>query len=143
MMCVDYPTTLPQAVDRLLVELTDEQKEEIRSTPPQDLGRFHHSVGQYIRNEFGLWAGNDELLGESGNDRVDGQDGDDDLFGGKGNDRVVGGAGADELFGAAENDTVLARDNRRDVVECGRGTDTVFFDRGTDKIQGDCERRNP
>lgn len=59
---MDHPTTLPEAVDRLLELLTDEQKERVRSTPPSELWRLHHRLGQYIRNEFGLWAGNDELM---------------------------------------------------------------------------------
>ena len=58
----NYPTTLPQAVDRLMSLLRDDLKEELRSTPPQDLWRYHHSVGLHIRNEFGLWADNDELM---------------------------------------------------------------------------------
>ena len=58
----NHPTTLPQAVDRLLEELNDDLKEEIRSMPPSEPWRYHHTVGHYVRNEFGLWAGNDALL---------------------------------------------------------------------------------
>jgi len=36
-----WPSTLPQAVDRLLAELSDDLKEEIRSTPPHELCRYH------------------------------------------------------------------------------------------------------
>ena len=59
---MDYPSSVSEAVDRLLAELTDDLKEEIRSTPPHELWRYHHSLGLHIRNEFGLWWGNDELL---------------------------------------------------------------------------------
>ena len=59
---MDYPATLPEAVDRLLAMMTDDQKRQVRSTAPADLWRFHYSLGQYIDNEFGLCAGNDELM---------------------------------------------------------------------------------
>ena len=59
---MDYPTTIFQAVNRLLSALTDVQKEGLRSTSPQDLWRYHYSLGRYICNELGLCAGNDELV---------------------------------------------------------------------------------
>jgi hypothetical protein len=27
-----------------------------------ELINLHHSLGEYIRNEFGLWSGNDDLM---------------------------------------------------------------------------------
>ena len=47
------------------------------------------------------------------------------------------------MHAGPKNDTILARDGHRDVVECGRDTDTVYFDEELDQIQGDCENLNP
>ena len=57
-----WPKTVDEAVDRLLSGLSDEDKAVLRETPKEELGRFHHGLGTYIRNEFGLWAGNKELI---------------------------------------------------------------------------------
>jgi Ca2+-binding RTX toxin-like protein len=82
-------------------------------------------------------AGNDRLIGGAGNDRLYGSGGRDTLEGGRGRDRLVGGKGRDALKGGAGNDTLVAKDGARDVVDCGKGRDTVRADR-RDRLRG-CE----
>ena len=55
-----------QAVDMILERLSREDRERVKGTPREDLGRFHHGWGTGIRNEFGLWRGNDALLADCG-----------------------------------------------------------------------------
>jgi hypothetical protein len=61
------PKTLTEAVDRLLLILTDDEKSEIASTPKADLiPDYHFSLGLSIRNAYQLHDGNPELLASCG-----------------------------------------------------------------------------
>lgn len=80
-------------------------------------------------------AGNDVLIGTSGNDFVFGGAGDDRLFllagddignGGTGNDMVAGDAGRDLLIGGLGNDELIG----------GKGADALSGDDGTDDLYG-------
>ena len=62
----DWPTTVDEAVDRILAKLTDAQKDEVRTTPEADLDLLHFWLGTAIRNECGLWDGNTALLAACG-----------------------------------------------------------------------------
>lgn len=62
----EWPKTLDEAVARLLSVLSEESKQVVRETSEADLIRFHFSWGQGIRNDFGLWRGNRELLASCG-----------------------------------------------------------------------------
>lgn len=42
--------------------LSDDDKQLIKSTPEKDLVNFHFGLGAGIRNDFGLWGQNKELL---------------------------------------------------------------------------------
>lgn len=46
--------------------MSEEDKETLKNTPEEDLTLFHHGLGTDIRNEFGLWANNRELLKSCG-----------------------------------------------------------------------------
>jgi hypothetical protein len=48
------PETVAEAVDRLLLVLSDDQKVEIAATPEDDLVNLHFGLGREIRNAFGL-----------------------------------------------------------------------------------------
>jgi hypothetical protein len=61
-----WPRSVDQAVDLLLAELSTESKQKLRSTPRDELIMYHHGFGTGIRNDFGLWANNDELLRDCG-----------------------------------------------------------------------------
>jgi len=67
-----YPKTLEEAVKIHLLTMTAEEKEMVRNTPEDDLIILHFSWGLNIRNEFGLWEGNDELIKSCGELKPDG-----------------------------------------------------------------------
>ncbi|HEY7326615.1 MAG TPA: DUF6794 domain-containing protein [Gemmataceae bacterium] len=58
----EWPRTVEAAVARMLSALTAEQRELVRETAFPDLIRFHDNLGRWIRNQFGLWRGNKELM---------------------------------------------------------------------------------
>lgn len=84
-------------------------------------------------------AGNDRIWGGKGNDTVKGGPGNDRLSGGPGNDLLVGGPGRDHINGGPGNDRILARDHRRDVINCGPGRHDVAIVDPIDKVRG-CEK---
>lgn len=57
-----YPRTLQEAVDALISKMTEEDKEYIRGLAREDLVELHSGPGLDVRNKFGLWKGNYELL---------------------------------------------------------------------------------
>ena len=57
-----WPKTVDEAVQILLTKLSEKAKETLKNTPPEDLIKFHYSLGMYIRNQFGLWTGNEALV---------------------------------------------------------------------------------
>ena len=66
---IEHPKMVSEAVDRLLVILTDEEKEQIKALPEKDLFLLHFSLGKHIRKAFGLNSKNTALLGyQSAND---------------------------------------------------------------------------
>jgi hypothetical protein len=56
-----FPTTLSETVAILTAELPERQRTVIAGTVDKDLVRFHHGLGTYIRNRFGLWGPNPAL----------------------------------------------------------------------------------
>ncbi|KPK50055.1 MAG: hypothetical protein AMK72_03110 [Planctomycetes bacterium SM23_25] len=58
----NWPRSYEEAVSRLVSELTDEDKTLLRALPKDDLIGFHMGWGMGIRNGFGLWQGNRDLL---------------------------------------------------------------------------------
>jgi hypothetical protein len=68
------------------------------------------------------------VYGGDGDDRITGSDGPNLLDGGAGDDVLDGRGGEDDLFGAGGADRVLARDGRRDVLDCGPGDDVAIVD---------------
>ena len=61
-----WPRTVGAAVDTILAHLDEKSKATVRSTAEGDLIRFHHGWGTGIRNAFGLWQGNADLLSSCG-----------------------------------------------------------------------------
>ncbi|MDK8264857.1 calcium-binding protein [Pseudomonas oryzihabitans] len=86
----------------------------------------------------------DNLDGGDGDDRVLGNAGDDSLNGGNGNDYLDGGDGADVVYGGAGNDTLIAGSgNNRlyggdgsDYLISGVGVNILDGGAGNDVIQG-------
>ena len=67
-----YPTTIEEAISLLLSTLNADLIEELRKTQEGALHSHHFSLGTIIRNECGLWSGdNSELLKDCGCDHPD------------------------------------------------------------------------
>jgi hypothetical protein len=62
----EWPKTLEEAADLILSRLRDKDKTVLRNTKKDDLIMYHHGWGMGIRNEFGLWQGNQALLKSCG-----------------------------------------------------------------------------
>ena len=63
----DWPRTLDEAVVRVIGNLDEKSKAELRKLKKSDLTVLHlMNIGLWIRNEFGLWKGNDELTKSCG-----------------------------------------------------------------------------
>jgi len=80
-------------------------------------------------------AGNDEIEGGQGADRIDGGAGDDELEGGDVADWIDGGDGDDELDGG-RGDDVLIGGKGDDRVKDGKGDDLLVRGPGCDRLDG-------
>jgi len=63
---VAWPTTVKDAAERVAEQLDADSKERLQSTKKEDLISYHFGLGTGIRNDFGLWRGNGELLKSCG-----------------------------------------------------------------------------
>jgi len=61
-----YPKTVEESVNLLLSTMSHENIEKLKNTPEENLILQHHALGTHIRNEFGLWKGNQGLLNSCG-----------------------------------------------------------------------------
>jgi len=59
---LDVPKTVSQAVERLMTIMEPEMKAEVAELAEKDLVNLHYGLGSDIRNGFGLWNDNQELL---------------------------------------------------------------------------------
>jgi len=59
-----WPRTVDEAATRILADMKGADKTRVRETKREDLIFFHHGWGTGIRNEFGLWKGNTNLLAD-------------------------------------------------------------------------------
>jgi Ca2+-binding RTX toxin-like protein len=105
------------------------------------------NAGELIGN-----GGDDDLNGADGPEKLDGGPGNDHLDGGFGDDTIVGGPGQDKISGDLAagdcgplwckypygNDIIYAQDGESDSILCGFGTDTVYAD-AADVVDKDCE----
>ncbi len=64
------PKSLKEAVETLKILLTQEELDQIASKTEAELLLYHFSLGMFIRNGFGLWGGNRELLRDCGSTRM-------------------------------------------------------------------------
>ena len=101
-------------------------------------------TGDTIDNKlFGLnggdilkgFSGDDDLFGGGGVDTLFGNSGADFLDGGNGNDEILGGSGADVLLGQSGKD-LLKGGSGRDSLVGGSGDDELFGNSGNDNVQG-------
>ena len=56
------PKTVDQAVERIISELSFKDKSTIANMAEIELSMLHKTTGEYIRNAFGLWSGNKDLM---------------------------------------------------------------------------------
>lgn len=109
--------------------------------PPMDAPR--RIVGNSGDEELEGGSGGDVIRGRGGRDEIDGEAGDDRLFGGRGRDEIDGGAGDDRIFGGRGRDELdgesgadrLNGGGGRDEMEGGLGDDVFVFSRGFDTIE--------
>jgi len=94
--------------------------------------------GNATRNEIRALRGADYIAGKPRADELYGNRGQDEVRAGNGRDRVFGGRGKDQLHGGGGNDTMNSRDDYKDNVNCGLGTDTAYVDK-RDQVNDDCE----
>ncbi|GIT89378.1 calcium-binding protein [Roseobacter sp. OBYS 0001] len=80
-------------------------------------------------------GGNDELIGGLGSDILNGGDGNDEIDGGDGNDIMYGGTGNDDMDGGAGDDLLIGNDGN-DVMQGGLGNDMFRGGTGVDNIDG-------
>ncbi|MFH7327163.1 DUF6794 domain-containing protein [Desulfurivibrio sp. C05AmB] len=62
----EWPETVEQAVNKLLDLLHKDETDKIAAMPMAELFLLHFGLGQWIRNEFGLWSENTALLESTG-----------------------------------------------------------------------------
>jgi hypothetical protein len=58
----EIPSTITEAVNILLSDLSIEDKHRIKNSTEDGLINFHFSLGMGIRNDFGLWEKDSKLL---------------------------------------------------------------------------------
>ena len=80
------------------------------------------------------------LVGETGDDRLQGGNGDDRLDGGDGADVIDPSAGRDVAVGGAGDDRIEALVDGPDQIACGAGRDETDGD-AVDVVADDCERQ--
>lgn len=51
--------------------MSEADKAKVKASKKEDLILFHHGWGTSIRNEFGLWRGNEELMRDCHADHPD------------------------------------------------------------------------
>ena len=61
-----WPRTVDAAADTLLRLLSKRDRQALRQFQRSDLVSLHFELGMLVRNEFGLWSGNRELLASCG-----------------------------------------------------------------------------
>jgi len=50
-----WPKNVDEAIERIISELSEEDKKTLKNSAFNDLIQFHFSLGMWIRNRFGLW----------------------------------------------------------------------------------------
>ena len=58
----DLPRSVDEAVDRLIAELPLRYTAKIAKMNGRDLSALHATIGPHIREAYGLWTGNKDLI---------------------------------------------------------------------------------
>ncbi len=127
-------------VDRLdLSPVTADQRIDLRPGAVSDawggignLILYHDTVIEHLRTG----SGNDLIIGNFEDNRLEAGVGRDTIRAGDGNDQVLGQGGDDLLYGEAGNDNIAASDGN-DTVYGGDGNDSIGGGLGNDLLHGD------
>ncbi len=65
-----WPTSVEVAVQRLLTTLDERNLARARTCPEEDFVLLYFALGQKVRNAFGLWEGNKDLLRSCGSENT-------------------------------------------------------------------------
>ena len=76
-----------------------------------------------------------------GSDLLKGDGGNDDIWADQ--DKSSSNPGEDTVEGGKGNDTIHIDDGFKDTIDCGPGTDEVWFDQNIDKVAANCEKQHP
>ena len=57
-----WPKTIKNATERIIAQMSEEDKRTFRGTKREELAKFNFGLGVYIRNKFGMFDGNDALI---------------------------------------------------------------------------------
>jgi len=66
----NWPVTCYDAIEVLMQELPQSEKDNLAAMAEADLILLHHGFGTTIRNEFGLWNGNYALIKDCGGSKA-------------------------------------------------------------------------
>lgn len=55
------PTTLEECIPALMEELSPQEQMEFIKSSKKDLVKYHHNLGRWIRNSWGLWEEDSSL----------------------------------------------------------------------------------
>jgi hypothetical protein len=143
----------------------------IRARGGDDVVSARGGEGGDFGGDFSIGgAGEDRVRGKGGPDQVIGgsisgdfatgdlkfaDNSDDVVRGGDGDDLTVAGGfgrgGKDRLYGEKGNDMMLAAQRdfpfegdvrvNKEIVNCGPGEDTAYYDRGVDEVKDNCETK--
>ncbi len=58
----EWPVTIDEAVGVVIATLSDDDKTKIAAVSEPNLIGLHPGLGTWIRNNLGLWSGNERLL---------------------------------------------------------------------------------
>lgn len=61
-MLSTWPCSLDDAIKICILTMTAQAKSELKNTSEQNLIMSHFGWAVNMRNEFGMWQGNDELI---------------------------------------------------------------------------------
>jgi Ca2+-binding RTX toxin-like protein len=109
---------------------------DLRTTAPQSGGEAAGDTLTGIENVVGSRLGNDSIIGDAKNNRIDALDGDNNIQGNEGNDVLISGSGADSIDGGIGEDNISSGDGN-DMIVGGEGNDVLFAGAGDDQLRGD------
>ena len=81
----------------------------------------------------------EKIVGTKQADHINAMGGNDVVLGYAGSDKIRGGNDNDKQYGGRGNDVIYTEGGFRDLVDCGKGTDTAYVD-SKDRVVG-CEKR--